>query len=239
MPLRHDGTHTAQIAVGQHPLDLAHPSALGHHVTGPPAQHGVGQLARSPSSHGAERSAQDVCSPLALGAPGGVRGAGQEAGRLAVDDHEGRLFGNRHQTCLERGEIDVQRVSGGRGGDGERVEQPDVRAAPRSASWQARARARGSGSWPRASSNATENAALDDRPAPTGSVLVTRAAPPLGEVGAEQPGRQGGFGRNRGGVAQGDLERPPGELVRVDPEEKAAGVRRVVDLRGQVDSHRQ
>ena len=64
---------------------------------------------------------------------------------------------------------------------------PTCAPARRSASWQARASARGSGSWPRASSSATEKAALEDRPAPTGSVLVTRAAPPLG----------GGWARSR------------------------------------------
>ena len=118
--------------------------------------------------------------------------------------------------------------------------RPTCAPALRSASWQARASARGSGSWPRASSIATEKAALEDRPAPTGSVLVTRAAPPLGGGWARRSaGRQGGFGRNRGGVAQGDLERPAGELVRVDPDEEAARFRREADLGGQVDGHGQ
>ena len=56
--------------------------------------------------------------------------------------------------------------------------RPTWEPASRSASWQVRASASGSSLWPSASNRATENAALDDRPAPTGSELVTRMAPP-------------------------------------------------------------
>ena len=64
--------------------------------------------------------------------------------------------------------------------------RPTCEPALRSASWQSWANARGSGSWPRASSNATANAALEDSPAPTGRVLVTRATPPDGGAWARK-----------------------------------------------------
>ena len=52
-------------------------------------------------------------------------------------------------------------------------------AAP-SALWHSLASSSASPARPSASRTATENAALDDRPAPTGMVLVTRRAPPEG-----------------------------------------------------------
>ncbi len=55
---------------------------------------------------------------------------------------------------------------------------PTWAPALRSASWHVVASAIGSSWCPSASSSATENAALDDSPAPTGSVLVTLIDPP-------------------------------------------------------------
>ena len=99
------------------------------------------------------------------------------------------------------------------------------------------------GSWPSASSSATEKAALDDRPAPTGSVLVTRTAPPDGRrLQPEEPGpARRALRRPPAAVppVKGDLERLVGELVRVDADEEAARLRGEGDLGGQVDGHRQ
>ena len=118
--------------------------------------------------------------------------------------------------------------------------RPTWAPALRSASWQSRASASGSGSCPRASSNATEKAALDDRPAPTGMVLVDADRPAAGRrLQPEEPGRQGGVGADRGGVAQHDLDRLPGELVRVDPEQETARLGREGHLGGQLDGHGQ
>ena len=71
-------------------------------------------------------------------------------------------------------------------------------------------------------------------------VLVTRTAPPLaGVLQPQEPGRQGGLGRHRRGVTQHDLDGSTGELVRVDPDEEAARLRREGDLGGQLDGHGQ
>ena len=155
---------------------------------------------------------------------------------------ERRVGGDGDGAGLERGEVDVEGVArrwrrrssadrAGRRGRPRRVRPPGSRGRAPAAS----------GSWPSASRSATEKAALEDRPAPTGRVLVTRTVPPArrsaGAAGARPPGRPRG---NRGGVvAQGDLQRPAGELVRVDPDQEAAGLRREGDLGGQVDGHRQ
>ena len=111
------------------------------------------------------------------------------------------------------------------------------RARPPGSRGRARAASR---SWPSASRSATEKAALEDSPAPTGRVLVTRTVPPAGRwVEPEEPGRQGGLGGTGAALAQGDLERPAGELVRVDADEEAARLGREGDLGGQVDGHGQ
>ena len=116
--------------------------------------------------------------------------------------------------------------------------RPTCAPVVRSASWLSRASDSGWRSWPSASRKATEKAALEDRPAPTGSVLRHPDAATAGRwVEAQEPGRQGGLGRNRGGVAQGDLHRLVGELVRVDPDQETAGPGREGDLGGEVDGH--
>ena len=128
VPLGHDGAQPAEVAPGQQPLRLSHPGTFGDDVTGPPAQDGIGEPAEVAERAEAERPAQDVRRPLALGAPGGVGSVGEEARRLTVDDHESRLVGNGHLAGLEVVEVDVERVAGGGAGDGERVEQADVGA---------------------------------------------------------------------------------------------------------------
>ena len=186
----------AEVAPGQQPLGLAHPGALGDDVTGPPAQHGIGQLAQVAERAQAEGPAEDVRGPLALGPPVAYGVSVEEAGRLAVHDDEGRLVGDGHLVGLERVEVDVERVARGR-----RRRWPADRAGRRGRRRRARppgrsrASASGSASWPSASRSATEKAALEERPAPTGSVLVTRTAPPLGGwLQPQEPGRQGGLG---------------------------------------------
>jgi hypothetical protein len=57
---------------------------------------------------------------------------------------------------------------------------PTWEPARRSASWHVVASAIGSSWCPSVSNSATEKAALDDSPAPTGSVLVTFIDPPAG-----------------------------------------------------------
>ncbi len=228
MPLGHEGAEGDQVAPSQQSLRLAHPGALGDDVARPPAQHGIGERAEVAELAGAEGPAEDVGGPLALGAPRGVGRAREEAGGLAVDDDERRVGWQRRpgasrgwrSRCGGRGRRWRRRSSSG-------SSRPTWAPAARSASWQSRASASASGSWPRASSSATEKAALEDRPAPTGSVLVTRTVPPdARSLQPQESGRQGGLGGNRGGVTQGDLQRLAGELVRVDPDQEAAGLGR-------------
>ena len=119
--------------------------------------------------------------------------------------------------------------------------RPTWAPAPRSASWQSRASVSGSGSWPRARSSATEKAALEDRPAPTGSVLVTRTVPPEGggRCSRRSPAARRASGGTGAASPRAISSGWSGELVRVDPDEEAAGLGREGDLGGEVDGHRQ
>ena len=69
MPLGHDLAEPHEVAAAEQPLGLSHPGAFGDHVAGPPAQHRIGQRAQVTECAEAERAAQDVRGPLALGAP--------------------------------------------------------------------------------------------------------------------------------------------------------------------------
>ena len=128
MALGHDLAQRGQVAPFQEAFGLEDAGALGHHVAGPAAQHRVGQPAQVAQGAQAERAAELLGGALALGAAGGVGRLDEQAGRLAVHDDEGRLLGDRDRVGLERVEVDVQRVLRGGAGDGERIEQADVRA---------------------------------------------------------------------------------------------------------------
>ncbi len=117
-----------------------------------------------------------------------------------------------------------------------RAGRPREPAAP-SALWHSLASARGSAGRPRASRTATEKAALDERPAPTGIVLVTRSAPPDGGwARAMRAAASTACGGGRGGVAQRDLPRL-GVLVAGHADQEAARLGGEGGLGGQVDGH--
>ena len=128
MPFGHHGAQPAEVPPGQQTLRFSHPGALGDHVTGPPAQHRIGQRTEVAERAEPERPAEDVRGPLALGPPGGIRAFAEEAGHLAVHDHESRLVGHGHRTGFEGLEVDAERVAGSGAGDGQGIEQADVRA---------------------------------------------------------------------------------------------------------------
>ena len=79
VPFGHDCAEGAEVAPGQQTLRFAHPGALGDDVAGPPAQHGIGELAEVAELAGAERPAEDVGGTLALGPPRGVGRVGEQA----------------------------------------------------------------------------------------------------------------------------------------------------------------
>ena len=135
----------------------------------------------------AEGAAELLGGPLALGPPGGVGRGHEQSGRLAVHDDEGRLLGHHDRVgaraCGSRCASAWSAVAPAMASGSSR---PTCAPVARSASCSVRARARGSGSCPRASSSATEKAALDERPAPTGTVLVTSIRPPAPPGGGQR-----------------------------------------------------
>ena len=193
---------------------------------------------RSPSSQLAERPADEVGGPFALGAPRGVGRAAEQAGDLAVHDDERRVGGNGDRTGLEAGEVDVQGVAGGGGGDRQRIEQTHVR--PRAA--LGLLAVAGERQWVEVMAEREQEG--DREGGARGQARPDReraghpdAAAAGRSVEPQEPGRQGGLGRNRGGVTRGDLHRLVGELVRVDPDQEAAGPGREGDLGREVDGH--
>ena len=240
MPLGHHGAQPAEVAPGQQTFRFSHPGALGDHVTGPPAQHRIGQRTEVAERAEPERPAEDVRGPLALGAPGGVGAVGEEAGHLAVHDHERRLVGHGHRTRLEGLEVDAERVAGGGAGDGEGIEQADVRARAALGLLAVAGQCEGVGVVAEGQQQcdreggARGEAGTDrDRARHPGDPAARRG------LRAQEPGRQGRLGAHRGGVAQHDLDGSLRKLVRVDPDQEAARLGREVDLRGQLDGHRQ
>ena len=65
---------------------------------------------------------------LALGAPVGVGGAGEETGRLAVHNHECRRLGHGDLLHVQRVEIDAEGVPGLSARTGQRIEQSHMSA---------------------------------------------------------------------------------------------------------------
>ena len=114
---------------------------------------------------------------------------------------------------------------------------PTGEPAASSALWHSLASSSASPARPSASRTATENAALDDRPAPTGMVLVTRRAPPEGGwARATRAAARAACGGAGGVAAQRDLPRL-GELVAGHPDQEAARLGGEGGLGGQVDGH--
>ena len=187
MPFRHHRAEADQVAAAQQALRLDDAGALRHDVSGASTEHGIGQLAQVAERAPPQRTAEDPRGPFALGAPRGVGGDGEDPRDLAVHDDEGRVRRYRDVPALERLEVDVQRVALTGAHDGQGVEEADVRAR-RALRLLAvageRQRSSSAGSWgPRPSTarrKATENAALEESPAPTGRVLVTVIEPPQG-----------------------------------------------------------
>ena len=126
MPLGHEGAEGDQVAPAQEALRLAHPGALGDDVAGPPAQHGIGERAEVAELAGAEGPAEDVGGPFALGAPRGVGRAGEEAGRLAVDDDERRVGGTGTGRVSRVAKSMWRAWPAVAAGDRQRIEQADV-----------------------------------------------------------------------------------------------------------------
>ena len=157
-----------------------------------------------------------------------------------MHDDEGRLVGDGDLAGLERVEVDVERVPGGGAGDGQRVEQADVGAGAALgllavAGQRERVEVVAEGEQERDREGGARRQAGADRQRarhPDRPTARWRSQP-------QESGRQGGLGGNRGGVTQHDLDGLPGELVRVDADQEAAGLRREGDLGGQVDGHRQ
>ena len=175
---------------------------------------------------------------LAFGAPVGVRGAGEEAGCLTVHDDEGRLVRHGHLAGLHRVEVDVERVAGAGAGDGQGIEQTDVGARAALGLLAVEGQGQGIGVVAQREEQGhgkggTRGEAGTDRQGAGDPDHPARRW----VLGAQEPGRQGGLGAHRFGVAQHDLEGGLRELVRVDPEEEAAGLGREVDLRGQLYGH--
>ncbi len=71
----------------------------------------------------------NVAPPARTGAPLGVGRAGEEAGRLAVHDDEGRRLGHGHLLRLEGVEVDAQGVPGRGTRNGQGVEQAHMGAS--------------------------------------------------------------------------------------------------------------
>ena len=143
--------------------------------------------------------------------------------------------------------------------------RPTCTPAARSASWHSRARASGSrapggsrspgveGSeraWPTARRKATEKAALEESPAPTGRVLVTEMVPPAGRwvrVGGGRPPRgpraamarssPGGWLRRIERELEWDLDVPRREVVGVEADQEAARLGAERDLGGHAHGH--
>ena len=180
---------------------------------------------------------------LALGPTIGVgEVAASCAARPAVHDDERRRLGD--------GDLTVSRVA-------KSMKRAWPACAPRMASGSSRptrdpagllgalADARpvssGSRSRPSASRRATEKAALDERPAPMGMVLVTFMAPPDGRLGQGDEGRrQCGLRAGRGrGAAQGRISQGSGNWSLVDADQEAARPGGEAGLGGQVDGHGQ
>ena len=238
--LGHDGPEAAEVAPGEESLGLVDAAALGDDVTGAPAQDGIGELAQVAERAGAERPPEDVGCPLALGSPGRVGRGVQEAGALAVHDHEGRLPGIGDLTGLEGREVDAERVAGQGGGDGERIEQAHVRDRA------ALGLLAGAGQGERVGVVPEREEERDGEGRARGQARSHRdgagdpdAAARGWRLEPEQAGRQEGLGGHRRGGAQCDLERLVRELVGVDPDEEAARLGREGDLGGQVDGHGQ
>ena len=155
-----------------------------------------------------------------------------------MHDDEGRLVGHAHLAGLQGVEVDVERVAGGGAGDGQGIEQADVGARGPLGLLAVEGQCQGigvvaEGEQQRHREGGTRGEAGADRQGAgdPGHPAVRQGLRP------QEPGRQGGLGAHRGGIAQHDLDGSLRELVRVDPEEEAAGFGREVDLRGQVDGH--
>ena len=201
MAFRHHRAEAHEVAPAHQALGLPHAGALGHDVSGPTAQHGIRQLAQVAEGAPSQRTAEDPGRSFALGPPRRVGGRGEDPRDLAVHDDEGGVGRHRDVPGPERLEVDVQGMALAGSSDRQRVEQAHVRAgrtlrllALDGEGKQSGARAsRGPGgsraprgsrgpdrAWPTARRKATEKAALEESPAPTGRVLVTEIVPPEG-----------------------------------------------------------
>ena len=187
MAVAHHCPDAGEIVGGQESLDLPHALALGDDVAGPPAEYGSVSTLRSRLRR-AQRPAEVVGGAARIRTGAVHRGSRRAPGGFAVHDHEGGPCGDGHLVAFEAGEVDAEGVAGPRPTMANGSSRPTWDPAADSAFWLSWARDGGSSGRPSASSRAIEKAALEERPAPTGSVLVTRMWPPLG---GGRPGRGG------------------------------------------------
>ena len=206
LSLGHDLAEPDEVAAAEQALGLPHAGAFGDDVTGPPAQHRIGQCAQVAEGAEPEGTPQHVRGPLAFGAPVGVGGGGEQAGRLTVHNDEGRFVGHGHLAGLEGVEVDVQRVAGAGTGDGQGIEEADVGARAALGLLAVEGQRQGigvvaEGEQQRHREGGTRGEAGADRQGAgdPGDPARRRGLEP------EEPGRQGRLGAHRGGVAQHDL----------------------------------
>ena len=196
MAFRHHLAETDEVAAAHQALGLPHAGALGHDVSGAPAEHGIPKLAQVAEGAASQRAAEDPSRSLALGPPRRVGGRGEDPRDLAVHDDEGGVGRHRDVPGPERLEVDVQGMALPGRSDRQRVEEAHVRAGRplrllaldgEGERVEGPERVEGSGrvegpsgrrAWPTARRKATEKAALEESPAPTGRVLVTEMVPP-------------------------------------------------------------
>ena len=185
----------------------------------------IGSSMRSsaPTSADVAQRADDALGRLALLPASGVGRPGQGAGLAGVHGHHLQVLGQGHGRDGERAAVEQQRVARPprpRTPSWSITPQgtPDARCSARCAS---RARGRGSGSAPRARASATSSAALDDRPAPIGSVVETVPVKPVGRADLGHhaghvagPPRGDGRGRRRRGARRPPRRRRPSAAPR-------------------------
>ena len=205
-------------------------------MAGPATQHRFRERAQVAELAATERRRRSS-PPFALGPTVGVERRPELAAGAAVHHDECRPLGDGDLMDVERGEIDGEGVPGVGAEDGQGSSSPTREPAASSALWQEVASSSRSWSSPRASRKATEKAALDERPAPTGMVLVTFTAPPEGgRASARRAAARTAWGGEGAVLPRGNLPRL-GVLVAGHPDQEAAQLGGEAGLGGQVDGH--
>ncbi len=242
MPLGHDRAEAARLPRAR---SRSASRTRAHSVTTWRARRrstGSASALRSPSAQ-SRAGAEDLGRPLALGPARGVGGrAASRRGASLCTITNAASVGDGHLAGLECGEVDAAARARRR-----RRRWPADRAGPRArrrcarASWQVRASASGSASWPSGEAGARREGGARGQARPDRDGAGHPGVPPLGGgCRRRSPAARSGHAGGTGAVLpNGDLEGLVGELVRVDADEEAAGPRREGDLGGQVDGHGQ